>query len=44
MPLGAAKYLPSYVVEKMVLELDKHLTQWGLATEELQSSLYEADG
>jgi glycogen debranching enzyme len=44
MPLVAARHLPVDVVEKMSTDLSKHLTQWGLATEELESSLYEADG
>lgn len=44
MPLTAAQYLPKEIVAKMVTHLDKHLTQWGLATEEIDSSLYEADG
>jgi glycogen debranching enzyme len=44
MPLVAARHLPVDVVEKMSTDLSKQLTQWGLATEELESSLYEADG
>jgi glycogen debranching enzyme len=44
LPLVAAERLPKEVVEKMVKDLSKHLSPWGLATEELESSLYESDG
>jgi glycogen debranching enzyme len=43
-PLIASKYLPEIVVSKMADEISKHLTEWGLATEELDSQFYESDG
>lgn len=43
-PLIAAEHLPSSVILALELGLEKHLTEWGLATEELESPLYEPDG
>ncbi|KAF7186701.1 Glucosidase YgjK [Pseudocercospora fuligena] len=44
MPLAAAEYLPKEIVSKMVGDLSKHLTPWGLATEQLDSPHYQSDG
>ncbi|VUC37248.1 unnamed protein product [Clonostachys rosea] len=44
MPLAAASHLPSDIVDKMVCGISKHLSEWGLATEELASPHYESDG
>lgn len=44
MPLAAAKYLPSHILSKLVASIPQYLTEWGLATEELASPLYEDDG
>lgn len=44
MPLVAAKYLPSAIVDSMAMDLSRHLTSWGLSTEEYESPLYEDDG
>lgn len=44
MPLVAAKYLPASIGDKMANDLSRHLTQWGLATEEIESPLYQSDG
>ncbi|KAG7050872.1 glycogen debranching protein [Colletotrichum scovillei] len=45
MPLAAARHLPDEVVDKMVTSIvSKHLSEWGLATEELASPDYESDG
>ncbi|KAI8300574.1 hypothetical protein K4K59_001454 [Colletotrichum sp. SAR11_240] len=43
-PLAAASHLPDEVVDKMVAGISKHLSEWGLATEELSSPHYESDG
>ena len=43
-PLVAAAHLPTEVVAKMVQDLDGHLTEWGLATEKLDSPIYQSDG
>lgn len=44
MPLAAAPHLPDEVVDQMVTGMSKHLSEWGLATEELASPHYESDG
>ncbi|KAF7189647.1 hypothetical protein HII31_08967 [Pseudocercospora fuligena] len=44
MPLVAAKYLPSHIISKLVSSIPLFLTEWGLATEEVSSPLYESDG
>ncbi|KXT04186.1 hypothetical protein AC578_90 [Pseudocercospora eumusae] len=44
MPIVAAEYLPKDIVAKMVADLSKHLTPWGLATEQLDSPHYQSDG
>ncbi|KXT10832.1 hypothetical protein AC579_1955 [Pseudocercospora musae] len=45
MPLVAAKYLPSHIVSKLITSsIPLFLTEWGLATEEVSSPLYESDG
>lgn len=45
MPLAAAAHLPAHIVDKMGRDLAAdHLTPWGLATEQVASPLYEADG
>ncbi|ORX36962.1 Six-hairpin glycosidase-like protein [Kockovaella imperatae] len=43
-PLVAAPYLPKPIVTRMVGLLDQFTTQHGLATEALDSPLYEPDG
>ncbi len=44
LPLVAAKYLPTAVVQIMLGELRQHLTRYGLATERTDSPDYEAAG
>lgn len=45
MPLAAARHLPRHIVDKMAADLSaRHLTEWGPATEEVGSPLYEPDG
>ncbi|KAL2823540.1 Six-hairpin glycosidase-like protein [Aspergillus cavernicola] len=44
LPLVAAKHLPLDVVDKMVADLSRHLTEWGLTAEEIESPLYDSDG
>ena len=43
-PLVAAAHLPADVVATMTQDLDKYLTVWGLATEQLDSPLYQSNG
>ncbi|ORX39661.1 Six-hairpin glycosidase-like protein [Kockovaella imperatae] len=44
MPVVAASYLPSEIVQSLVRGIEGHLTRWGLATEHPESTLYEPDG
>ncbi|KXH69120.1 hypothetical protein CSAL01_01482 [Colletotrichum salicis] len=45
MPLAAARRLPDELIDKMIASIIyKHLTEWGLATEEVASPHYESDG
>jgi glycogen debranching enzyme len=43
-PLIAASHLPKDIVSKMASSLQPYLSEWGLATERLDSELYESDG
>lgn len=43
-PLTAARFLPKEIVDKMIADLQGFLTQWGLATEPLESKEYDSDG
>lgn len=43
-PLVASAHLPSSIVSRMAQNLTPYLSQWGLATERLDSKLYESDG
>lgn len=42
--LTAALHLPVEIIDRMTGNLAPHVTEWGLATEEPSSPLYEADG
>ncbi|WVW85181.1 hypothetical protein I302_107219 [Kwoniella bestiolae CBS 10118] len=44
LPIIAASHLPETIVDRMVNNLDPYLSEWGLATEKLDSKLYEPDG
>ena len=44
MPIVAAGALPSHIVESLPDAFSSHLTEWGLATERLDSEHYEDDG
>ena len=44
MPLVAAPFLPRSILEASVAQLEGYLSEWGLATERLDSELYEPDG
>lgn len=44
LPLVASSHLSSDVVDHLEAGLDAHLSEWGLATEQLDSELYEPDG
>ncbi|MFO7870454.1 MAG: hypothetical protein R6V03_03365 [Kiritimatiellia bacterium] len=44
MPIVIADRLPADVRDKLVESIRGHLTDWGLATEQPDSKLYEADG
>lgn len=43
-PLTASRFLPKSVVDKMVADIPKFLTPWGLASEPVDSPHYESDG
>jgi glycogen debranching enzyme len=43
-PLVAAKLLPKEIVDKMAANLGRYLTEWGLATEAMDSPLHQDDG
>lgn len=44
LPLLATDHLPPEVTRALVARVPDHLTEWGLATEPVTSSLYEPDG
>lgn len=44
MPLVAAPFLPARIVRACVTKLEPYLSEWGLATERLDSKHYEPDG
>lgn len=44
LPLVIAKHLPEDVVASMLESLEKHTTEWGCASEQLDSALYQPDG
>ena len=43
-PLMAAEFLPKIVVDKMMSDIGRFLTPWGLATEPPESDKYDSDG
>ena len=43
-PLVAAPFLPRHIVKTCVTKLEAYLSEWGLATERLDSEHYEPDG
>ena len=43
-PLVASNHLPKDVTEALAAGVQSHLTEWGLATEDPNSPLYESDG
>lgn len=43
-PLVASPFLPKHIVDILIAKLGPYLTEWGLATERLDSNMYEADG
>ncbi|WWC65498.1 uncharacterized protein I303_108116 [Kwoniella dejecticola CBS 10117] len=44
LPLIAARHLPQTIVDRLANNLTPYLSEWGLATERLDSKLYEPDG
>lgn len=44
LPILAARHLPQSVVEDLARQIESHLTEWGPATELVDSPLYESDG
>lgn len=44
LPLLAAEYLAPEIVDALVERIPEHLTEWGLATEPVDSPDYESDG
>jgi len=44
LPILAAKFLPTEIVDKLALDIAGHLTEWGPATQRLDTPEYESDG
>jgi glycogen debranching enzyme len=44
LPILAAKFLPTEIVDKLALDISEHLTEWGPATQRLDTPEYESDG
>ena len=44
MPILAAEFLPAEIVEKLASDIAEHLTEWGPATQRLDTPEYESDG
>jgi hypothetical protein len=44
LPILAAKFLPTEIVDKLALDISGHLTEWGPATQRLDTPEYESDG
>lgn len=44
LPILAAKFLPEEIVDKLAFGIAEHLTEWGPATQRLDTAEYESDG
>jgi hypothetical protein len=43
LPILAAKFLPAEIVNRLALDIAEHLTEWGPATQRLDTPEYESD-